>query len=267
MTDEIARRPLLVEPERLPPREARRFRIVTSLWTPVILSFSAAFVDAVFFLGLFQTFVAFITGTIIVVVTELAAGTSAPGAKLAVLPAFVAGLAMWVGIVKAMRRAGFQVLLHYAVLTQAALLAAVALFALRVSPLSTPDGLSTLAVTVGAVFAMSLQTAAMAMLLHFHTPTTMMTGNTTNLMVQLLDAGSASRYWAGSPPKAPRPVLIKRYGAAVSGFLAGAAAGAAGWVQAGFAALVVPAALLAALGVAIVAAGWWREAAEGPRGG
>ena len=81
---------------------------------------------------------------------------------------------------------------------------------------------------------MALQTTAMAMLLHFHTPTTMMTGNTTTLIVQVWNAGSAARYWAGNPPKLPRSALIRRYTVAILGFLSGGIAGAFSWTVAGF---------------------------------
>lgn len=102
------------------------------------------------------------------------------------------------------------------------------ILATRLSPLPGPDSWQTVTLTGLAVFAMALQTTAMAMLPHFHTPTTMMTGNTTTLIVQVWNAGSAARYWAGNPPKLPRSALNRRYAAAVLGFLSGGIAGAVG---------------------------------------
>ena len=130
------------------------------------------------------------------------------------------------------------------------------LLAIRLSPLPGPDSWQTVAVTGLAVFAMALQTTAMAMLLHFHTPTTMMTGNTATLMVQVWDAGSAARYWAGNPPKLPRSALIRRYATAIVGFISGGIAGAVGWTIAGFLCLAVPVSVLAGFSALVYMAGW-----------
>lgn len=238
--------------------DARRFAIVTGLSVPTILSFVSAFVDVVCYLGVFDTFVAFITGTIIIMFVEFAKPNGATLNKLAVLPIFVVALSVWILSIKAIRIRGYQVILHHALFLQAVLLALVMLLAIQFSPLPGPDSLQAVVVTGMAVFAMALQTTAMAMLLHFHTPTTMMTGNTTTLMVQMWNAGSATRYWAGSPPKLERRALIRRYGAAILGFISGGTAGAIGWTIAGFLALAVPVVVLASFSFIIFAAGWSR---------
>jgi uncharacterized membrane protein YoaK (UPF0700 family) len=236
--------------------DARRFAIVTSLSVPVVLSFVAAFVDVVCYLGMFDTFVAFITGTIIILFVELARPNGASLNKITVLPIFLIAVSVWTLLIKAMRTKGYQVILHHILLVQAALLAITMLLATLLSPLPGPDSWQTLAVTGLAVFAMAVQTTAMAMLLHFHTPTTMMTGNTTTLVVQAWDAGSATRYWAGNPPKLSRSAMIRRYAAAILGFISGGTAGAVGWTSAGFAALAVPVGVLAGFSAIVYAAGW-----------
>src|SRR3954454_20076302 len=162
--------------ELLSEADARRFEIATSLSVPVVLSFIAAFVDVVCYLGIYGTFVAFITGTIIIMFTELAEPIGASLNKVAVLPIFLIALSVWTLLIKQMRARGYQVILHQLLLLQAALLASTTVLSLELSPLPDPDSWQAVAVTGLAVFAMALQTTAMAMLLHFHTPTTMMTG-------------------------------------------------------------------------------------------
>jgi uncharacterized membrane protein YoaK (UPF0700 family) len=240
----------------LSPADARRFAIATSLSVPAVLSFVAAFVDVVCYLGLFDTFVAFITGTIIIMFAELAKPNGTTMNKITILPIFLIALSAWTLLIKTVRTKGYQVILHHILLIQAILLALTMLLANRFAPLPGPDSWQTVAVTAVAVFAMALQTTAMAMLLHFHTPTTMMTGNTTTLMVQVWNAGPAARYWAGNPPKLSRNALIRRYAAAVLGFLSGGIAGAAGWTFAGFLSLAVPAAVLAGFSAVVYAGGW-----------
>ncbi len=236
--------------------DTRRFAIVTSLSVPIVLSFVAAFVDVVCYLGLFDTFVAFITGTIIVMFVELAKPNGTTLNKITVLPIFLVALSVWALLIKAMRIRGYQVILHHILFLQAVLLVVTMLLATRFSPLPGADSWQAVAVTGLAVFAMALQTTAMAMLLHFHTPTTMMTGNTTTLIVHVWDAGSAARYWAGNPPKLSRGALIRRYAAAILGFISGGAAGAVGWTIAGFLALSVPVGVLAGFSAIVYAAGW-----------
>ncbi|MGE0259091.1 MAG: YoaK family protein [Alphaproteobacteria bacterium] len=245
-----------VENPDLSPADARRFAVATSLLIPMVLSFVAAFVDVVCYLGVFSTFVAFITGTIIIMFTELAEPSGASLNKITALPIFLAALSVWTLLIKTMRARGYQVILHHILLVQAILLALTMVLANRFAPLPDPDNWRTVAVTGLAVFAMALQTTAMAMLLHFHTPTTMMTGNTTALMVHVWNAGSAARYWAGNPPKLPRSALIRRYAAAIVGFLSGGIAGAVGWTIAGFLALAIPVGVLAGFAAIIYAAGW-----------
>jgi uncharacterized membrane protein YoaK (UPF0700 family) len=245
-----------IENDRLSEADARRFAIVRSLAVPTVLSFVSAFVDVVCFIGVFDTFVAFITGTIIILFTEIPRTGVIHLNKLAVLPIFLVGLSAGILLIKAMRNSGYQVILHQILFLQATLLGMTMLLALRYSPLPGPDSLPTIAVTGLAVFAMALQNTAMVMLLHFHTPTTLMTGNTTSLMVHVWNAGPAARYWAGNPPRLPREGLIRRYGTALVGFAAGGVAGAAGWMAAGFLALALPVLVLTGFALIIHAAGW-----------
>ena len=124
----ISERNLKDESADLSQADARRFAIVTSLSVPTVLSFVAAFVDVVFYLGIFDTFVAFITGTIIIMFAELAEPNGATLNKIAVLPTFIVALSLWTLLIKAMRIRGYQVILHHILLFQAALLAITMIF-------------------------------------------------------------------------------------------------------------------------------------------
>ena len=195
--------------------DASRFRVVSGPSVPVILAFVAAYVDVIFFLELDGTFVAFITGTMIVMFTDLVQPDGAKLNKVAVLPVFVLSVSFWALAIKAARARGYTVILHHTLVIQGVALGATLLLAVWCRPITDPDSWPAIAVTSSAVFAMALQTTAMVMLLHFHTPTTMMTGNLARLVVDLVNAEPAARYWAGSPPKQPRSIRIGRFALAI----------------------------------------------------
>jgi uncharacterized membrane protein YoaK (UPF0700 family) len=243
-------------------RDERRFRIASSLLVPAVLSFVAGFVDVTCYVGLFQTFTAFITGNIIVLVAKIAEGHVDIWTKVLVVPAFLLAAAVWIEMIKRLRATGRDVIIHILVLVEAALIALFMLTGALLAPLPSADAWQTMLTAFLSVSAMALQNVTMVLVLHFHAPTTVMTGNITNLAVHQLNATSAFRYRIGAPPKLSRGALIRRYGIAIASFIAGAALGGYGYSTAGFWALAAPAAALSALGVGITVIGWL-----GPRAG
>ena len=237
-------------------RDERRFRIASSLLVPAVLSFVAGFVDVTCYIGLFETFTAFITGNIIVLVSNIAEGKGEIWTKVMVLPAFLAAAAVWVELIKWIRAAGRDVIVHILLLAEAALIALFMLTGGLLSRLQDADAWPTMLTAFVSVVAMALQNVTMVLVLHFHAPTTVMTGNITNFAIHGLDATSAYRYRLGAPPKLSRAALIRRYGAAIASFIAGAGLGGYGFATAGFWALAAPAAALFILGLWITIIGW-----------
>ncbi len=234
--------------------DERRLAAAAHLATPVVLAFVAAFVDVVCYLGLFRTFTAFITGNIIVLSAEFEHYDSGTLTKLLVLPTFAVAAAGWIVLIKRMRRGGASVA-HLLIVMEAALLTGFMLAGGLLSPLPGGNAWQTMLATLFAVLAMSLQNAMMMLVLHFHMPTTVMTGNLTRFIAHLLAAASSvSGPPIATPANGPRWVDLLRYLAVVSAFCAGAGVGALGFSWLGFYGLALPVAILAALGWRIAAA-------------
>ncbi len=154
---------------------------------PILLAFCACFVDVVCILGLFHTFTAFISGTLVVLCVEVFHQSENALLKVFVLAMFLAATLFWylavtrlVGLRKVSVGGLFAV--------EAAL---VALFML-VAGLGDPQTAGPLsAVTLTAVglstIAMSLQNVIMLTILNNHVPTTMMTGNSLKLVIGIAD--------------------------------------------------------------------------------
>jgi uncharacterized membrane protein YoaK (UPF0700 family) len=96
---------------------------------------------------------------------------------------------------------------------------------------------------------MSLQNVTMQLVLHFHIPTTVMTGNFMRLLITALPQTGPG---AAEAPAASAPAEggSGRYGWSLLAFVIGGLLGAASLWTVGFWGLVLPAGLLAALALA-----------------
>jgi uncharacterized membrane protein YoaK (UPF0700 family) len=152
---------------------------------PVMLSFISAFVDAICYLGLFRTFTAFITGTLIILAAEVVQTDGEFVTKIVVTVSFIASLFVWVLLIQHLfdRRNLRTILLA----TEATLLALYMIGGVLLSPLSGADSAETIVLAIVAVLAMSPQNAVMVLILHAHVPTTIMTGNLTRIMISTID--------------------------------------------------------------------------------
>ena len=156
------------------------------LLLPLLLSFVAGYVDTAGFLSLQGLFTAHVTGNFVTFGASLALGTSGALAKLLALPVFCA-------VVVAVRLVGtllskhwrpvFEILLGLKVL----LLMAGAALAIWLGPFH--DGDSRQAVLTGMVFvaAMAIQNAVHRVYLGSAPPSTLMTGTTTQIMIDVAD--------------------------------------------------------------------------------
>lgn len=217
-------------------------------WNPLVLAFVAAFVDAVSFFGINGTFVAFVTGTIIILGVELATPEAQSTLKMATIGAFCFGVLLWVSAIKTMYH--FKSVVGYLLGVQAALLALMAVTGVRIEHLTEADGRDSQHLRVVGANAKALQKAVFVEGLRLHPLTTVMTGNLTRLMLRLIEPSTATDT---HPERKKSPRAWRRgvwtNAAILLVFATGALAGAYGSAAWGFRILAVPAALVAVASV------------------
>ncbi|MDM0064933.1 DUF1275 family protein [Variovorax sp. J31P207] len=188
---------------------------------PLLMSLNGGFVDTAGFLALQGLFTAHVTGNFVTFGAALVHGTSGALTKLLALPVFCAVVMLTRWLSYALPGFGLPVLRTMLVLKML-LLAAGAALAVRFGPFS--DGDSGLAMLTGMtlVSAMAIQNAAHRIHLASAPPTTLMTGTTTQVMIDLADL------LRGLPPEdalAAR-ARLRRMSSSVAVFAAGCAAAA-----------------------------------------
>jgi len=153
---------------------------------PRVLSVNAGFMDAAGFLALKGLFTAHVTGNFVTLGASLVTGTSGALAKLLALPVFciVVILARFLGHgLRARARPVMRTLLAL----QFALMTAGALLASWLGPFPDADGIAALMTGMTLVAAMALQNAAHRVHLASSPPSTIMTGTTTQIMLDVAD--------------------------------------------------------------------------------
>ena len=186
-----------------------------------LLSFNAGYVDTAGFLALHGLFTAHVTGNFVTLGAALVLGTGGVIAKLLALPVFCA-------VVMAAR------LLHYVLvdrdvrvlrailLVQTLLLLLGAALAWRYGPFADGDSRTAIATGLVLVAAMAMQNAAQRVHLAKMPPTTLMTGTTTQIMLDLAD----KLHGVDGEQKATVDQRLSRMVTSVGAFALGCAAGA-----------------------------------------
>jgi uncharacterized membrane protein YoaK (UPF0700 family) len=156
------------------------------LGIPALLSFNGGFVDTVGFLGLQGLFTAHVTGNFVTLAATLVSGTHGVIAKLLALPEFIAVVAAAQVIGAVMIARGMPAL---RLLLVAKVLFLLAFFVLAVALVPFPDSDVPAALLTGftGVAGMAIQNALQRV--HFGSlpPTTLMTGNTTQAVLDAVD--------------------------------------------------------------------------------
>jgi uncharacterized membrane protein YoaK (UPF0700 family) len=187
---------------------------------PTLLSFNGGYVDTVGYLSLQGLFTSHVTGNFVTVGSALVFGTSGIVAKLLALPVFcmVIIVTRLVSFNLPARWPVFETMLTLQLL----LLLVAAVLAIAMGPFANGD--SGLAIIMGMtlVSAMAIQNAANRIHLSAAPPTTIMTGTTTQMMIDIADmirgVPGAARDSIGS--------RLRCMGATAASFALGAAAGA-----------------------------------------
>ncbi|ALK95295.1 membrane protein [Massilia sp. WF1] len=203
----------------------------------VSMGFLAGYVDTLGFAALFGLFTAHVTGNFILFAVALAAPGHTPGVlKLLAFPAFILGVAACRLLIAGCERRGLSATKpSYAL--QLALLLGFMVCGVLAEPLGTAaDGMAIAAGMLGAA-AMGAHGATSKLLLNHLAPTSMMTGNVTQLVIDTVDR------LRGAADAATRARSSKFFWQIVA-FALGCGAAAFAYFAFGFAALLVPAAIL-----------------------
>jgi uncharacterized membrane protein YoaK (UPF0700 family) len=212
-----------------------------------LLSFIAAFVDTCGFIGLFGLFSAHVTGNFVLIGAALVhpGGFGLVG-KLLALPVFIASVVLTVWLAHALPAAN-RPRVTLLLWLEGILLALAAAVPLWLGRPARPDDVAGLATGMIIVAAMGLQNALMRIELARMPPTTVMTGNVTQVTIDTVLLLDVAR---GDPQVSSR---LHRMWPTVVAFAIGAASGAACYAIVDFWCLLLPAALCAWVGQRLAA--------------
>ncbi|MFZ6677370.1 YoaK family protein [Undibacterium sp. Tian12W] len=208
-------------------------------WMAPLLALVAAYIDTLGFIALFGLFTAHVTGNFVLIGAAFVHGGSGMTLKFLAFPAFIAGVlvAKWThGFLSA--RGSTRVLKTLLAL-EAMFLFAFAMTGILLRPdLDANPGYTAIATGMLGALAMGLQNGTSRLSLSSLVPTTVMTGNVTQIVIDLVDAAS------GNIIARER---IRRFIPAVAGFVVGAVGGALAYVGLGFVAVLPVIAVLLVL--------------------
>lgn len=206
------------------------------------LGFTAGYVDTVGFVSLFGLFTAHVTGNFVLIGSELARPSHGVLIKFMAFPAFVGAVALTRMIMIWLERSG-RAPLRTLFAVQISFLTAFMLLGYFALPIQATDTPVVLLAGMAGAAAMGVQNAASRLAFSDIAPTTVMTGNVTQLVIDLVDIlrGSADTAVRGRISKFLWPILA---------FGFGAIGGAYAYLYAHFWALLLPIAILGGFAVA-----------------
>lgn len=205
-------------------------------WLPAGLSFVAGFVDTAGFVALFGLFTAHVTGNFVLIGAAIVHPGPGIIAKLLALPVFALVvacarlLAIWL---RARRSNVVRILLAL----QALFLLAFLLAGVTLGPFAHADNPAAVLTGLLGVAAMAFQNAVMRDSLGHILPTTLMTGNVTQLVLDLVDLSIGT---SEGDARQTMDRRMRRLAAGLAAFLLGCAMGAGLLLPLGFWCLIVP---------------------------
>ncbi|WP_050419479.1 YoaK family protein [Bradyrhizobium tropiciagri] len=205
------------------------------LLLPLLMSLNAGFVDTAGFLALQGLFTAHVTGNFVTFGASMVLGTSGALAKLLALPVFclvVIGTRVFSFLLPAIGLPIFRSMLALKVL----LLAAGAVCAVHFGPFVEGDSWQAICTGMILVAAMAIQNAAHRIHMGTEPPTTLMTGTTTQIMIDVADVlrGAPATVLTVAKPR------LSKMAASVTAFALGCAAGAVLYAKLGTLCFVIP---------------------------
>jgi uncharacterized membrane protein YoaK (UPF0700 family) len=202
---------------------------------PVLLSVNGGYVDAAGYLALHGLFTTHVTGNFVTLGAALVLGTSGALAKLLALPVFCL-------VVMAVRLLSVALIdknlpaLRAMLGLKVALLTLGAVLAITLGPFESGDGWAALWTGMALVAAMAIQNAIHRIHMGALPPTTIMTGNTIQIMIDLADLVR------GVPTAARETIRLRlsRMSSSVAGFAVGCAAAALLYAKQGIWCFAIP---------------------------
>jgi len=205
------------------------------LLLPLLMSFNAGFVDTAGFLALQGLFTAHVTGNFVTFGAAMVQGTSGGLAKLLALPVFCLVVVSTRIFSFSLPRIGLPIFRSMLAL-KVLLLALGGALAVHYGPFPQGDSLQAICTGMVLVSAMAIQNAAHRIHMGTEPPSTLMTGTTTQIMIDIADVIRG----------APAPVLdlarprLAKMTASVTAFALGCAGGAVLYASLGVWCFVVP---------------------------
>jgi uncharacterized membrane protein YoaK (UPF0700 family) len=223
----------------------------------MLLSFVAGYVDSYTYLALFGLFAAQVTGSFVIAGAEFVSHDYGIAGKLLAILAFVAAGALTAGIIVLLHRNERRAL-PFMLALEASLLAAfggMMVFGRPIEGVSDPYGI---VAGLLAAMAMGTQSVLVRLLMRGIPQTNVMTGNMTQLAIEITELITAWRRKARSPTDyhtGEFAAVRKRLWIVLSvaiGFVVGAATGAIAYATIRLVGILLAPALVAALAVAAV---------------
>ncbi|HEV7359298.1 MAG TPA: YoaK family protein [Steroidobacteraceae bacterium] len=202
---------------------------------PVLLSVNGGYVDAAGYLALHGLFTTHVTGNFVTLGATLVLGTSGALAKVLALPMFCL-VVMAVRLLSVALMAKNLPALRTILGLKVALLTLGAALAIVFGPFDNGDGWAAVLTGMSLVAAMAIQNAIHRIHMGALPPTTIMTGNTIQIMIDLADL-------LRGVPDAGRDALrlrLSRMSASVTAFAAGCAAAALMYAKEGIWCFAIP---------------------------
>lgn len=205
------------------------------LTRPVLLSVTGGYVDTAGFLALQGLFTAHVTGNFVTFGAAIVHGTSGTISKLLALPVFCAMVAIVRLLGYVLDRQPFPQLSVLLSLKMVLLVAGCAMV-IALGPFPDSDSLNAIIAGMLLVAAMAVQNALHRIHLSSAPPTTLMTGSTTQIVIDLVDR------WHGVPPEKAVALSARLTGMSMSvaGFALGCGLAALFYVAGGVWCFVVP---------------------------
>ncbi|SDP50266.1 Uncharacterized membrane protein YoaK, UPF0700 family [Ralstonia sp. 25mfcol4.1] len=204
-------------------------------WDIGAFAFVAGYTDVIGFIALAGLFTAHVTGNLIMIGVESVGSTEGLFLKVLALPVFVGAVALARLTEKRLIQRGRDAVVPL-IAAETLLLAAFAGVGLRMQALGAgPDSSPAMLAGFLAVAAMAIQNALSRTSLADLGPTTIMTGNSTQVIIDLVDLPSA-------PPEARGPIRARlgKMVPSVLSFAVGAILGALAYTRFGYAAVALP---------------------------
>jgi uncharacterized membrane protein YoaK (UPF0700 family) len=202
---------------------------------PVLLSVNGGYVDAAGFLALHGLFTTHVTGNFVTLGAALVNGTSGALAKVLALPVFCI-IVMAVRLLSVSLAAKELPALRVVLGMKVALLTLSATLAISLGPFDSGDGWAALLTGMALVAAMAIQNAIHRIHMGALPPTTIMTGNTIQIMIDLADLSR------GVPADARAAIHLRlsRMVSSVTAFALGCAAAALLYAKQGIWCFAIP---------------------------